>query len=113
MFKKGFMFVLAVLLALTAFGAAAQEEKVLRIGINAEVLSLDPHHVPGAIIGNRIYHLIFDQLTRTDTDGTVQPMLATAWEAVDDTTWVFTLRPDVKFQDGTTMTAEDVAYSLN
>jgi peptide/nickel transport system substrate-binding protein len=113
MVKKSLVFVLIVLLALTAFGAAAQEEKVLRIGINAEVLSLDPHHVPGSIIGNRIYHMIFDQLTRTDTTGAVQPMLATAWEAVDDTTWVFTLRPDVKFQDGTTMTAQDVAYSLN
>jgi peptide/nickel transport system substrate-binding protein len=97
-------------LALPAF---AQASKTLTIGINAEVLSLDPHHVPSAIIGARIYHLMFDQLTRTDTSGNVLPMLATEWAATDDTTWVFTLREGVKFHDGTTMTARDYAYSLN
>lgn len=40
-------------------------------------------------------------------------MLATAWEATDETTWVFTLREGVQFQDGSIMTAEDVAFSLN
>jgi peptide/nickel transport system substrate-binding protein len=106
--------VLVGVVALLAVGALAQgEAKVLTIGINAEVSSLDPHHVPGSIIGNRIYHMIFDQLTRTDAQGQVQPMLATAWENTDETTWVFTLRSDVTFHDGTTMTAEDVAFSLN
>jgi peptide/nickel transport system substrate-binding protein len=107
--------VVMVVLAL-GFGGmsvAAQEDSVFTIGINAEVRSLDPHHVPAAIIGNRVYHMIYDQLTRTDSAGQVQPMLATAWENTDDTTWVFTLRPDVQFQDGTVMTAADVAYSLN
>jgi peptide/nickel transport system substrate-binding protein len=94
-------------------GISAQDDATLTIGINAEALSLDPHHVPGAIIGNRVYHMIYDQLTRTDSAGQVQPMLATAWENTDDTTWVFTLRPDVQFQDGTVMTAADAAYSLN
>lgn len=95
------------------FSAVGQESSTLTIGINAEALSLDPHHVPGAIIGNRIYHMIYDQLTRTDSAGLVQPMLSTEWTNTDDTTWVFTLRPDVQFQDGTVMTASDVAYSLN
>ncbi len=108
--------VLAVLLLLTLLSAgalAAQEGRTLTIGINAEPGSLDPHHVPGSIIGNRIYHMIFDSLTRTDAAGNVQPMLATSWETVDDTTWVFTLREGVVFQDGSVMTAEDAAYSLN
>lgn len=111
---KWMRLILVFVVALSAFGALAQsDEKVLRIGINAEGSSLDPHHVPGSIIGNRIYHMIFDQLTRTDPQGQVQPMLATAWESTGETTWVFTLRPDVQFQDGTTMTADDVAFSLN
>lgn len=108
----GLALLIAVLLPLTLVNAQ-DEDKTLTIGINAEVLSLDPHHVPGAIIGNRIYHMIFDTLTRTDTDGVVQPMLATEWAATSDTTWVFTLREGVVFQDGTEMTAEDVAFSLN
>jgi peptide/nickel transport system substrate-binding protein len=104
------------LLALVVSGmplAAQSSPRTLTIGINAEVLSLDPHHVPGAIIGNRIYHMIFDSLTRTSPTGEVMPMLATAWEATGDTTWVFTLRAGVQFQDGSIMTAEDVEFSLN
>ncbi len=108
--------IVMLLVCALLFGAAgviAQETSTLTIGINAEALSLDSHHVPGAIIGNRIYHFIYDQLTRTDADGQVQPMLATAWSAASPTTWVFTLRPDVQFHDGTVMTADDVAFSLN
>lgn len=107
---------LAIVLAVFvgAFTAVAQDdEKVLTIGINAEVLAYDPHHVPGAIVGNRIYYMIFDALATTDAAGNVIPQLATAWENTDNTTWVFTLRPDVVFHDGTTMTAEDAAFSLN
>lgn len=101
------------LLSASSLPVFAQDDTTLTIGINAEARSLDPHHVPGAIIGNRVYYMIFDALTRTDNQGAVQPMLATAWENTTETTWVFTLRPDVKFHDGTTMTADDVVYSLN
>ncbi|XWX03091.1 ABC transporter substrate-binding protein [Aggregatilineales bacterium SYSU G02658] len=116
MLKKVSSRLIVFLLALVVSGmplAAQSGPKTLTIGINAEVLSLDPHHVPGAIIGNRIYHMIFDSLTRTSPEGEVVPMLATAWEATDETTWVFTLREGVQFQDGSIMTAEDVAFSLN
>ena len=44
--------------------------------------------------------------------GRVQPALAESWEQPDDTTYVFDLRDDVQFQDGTPMTAEDVVFSL-
>ncbi len=43
----------------------------------------------------------------------VRPMLATSWKTTDNgTTWVFTIRPDVKFSDGTPMTVDDVVYSF-
>jgi peptide/nickel transport system substrate-binding protein len=111
--KPGILLVLLLLALALPFSSAMQDEKTLTIGINAEIASLDPHHVPGAIVGNRIYNTIFDSLTRTDATGNVVPMLATEWESVDDTTWVFTLREGVVFQNGETMTAEDAAYSLN
>jgi peptide/nickel transport system substrate-binding protein len=112
-FGKLFTLLASVLLLGGLSLALAQDDTTLTIGINAEARSLDPHHVPGAIIGNRIYHMIFDQLTRTDSAGQVQPMLATEWANTEPTVWVFTLRPDVTFHDGTTMTADDVAFSLN
>ncbi len=116
MLKLGGRFVilmLAVLLGVLSAAAQENDANTLIIGINAEVLSLDPHHVPGAIIGNRVYHMIFDSLTRTGSDGSVQPMLATEWRSTSDNQWVFTLRSGVRFQDGTPLTAADAAFSLN
>lgn len=43
----------------------------------------------------------------------VEPLLATEWKTVDDTTWEFTIRDGVKFHDGSTMTVKDVVYSIN
>lgn len=45
-------------------------------------------------------------------DGSVVPGLATAWEQTSPTTWRFTLRDGVTFQDGTPFTAEAVAFAL-
>ena len=36
-----------------------------------------------------------------------------SWKAVNPTTYVYTVKPGIKFSDGTTMTAKDVAFSMN
>ncbi|MFZ4406953.1 MAG: ABC transporter substrate-binding protein [Paracraurococcus sp.] len=41
-----------------------------------------------------------------------QPMLATGWRRIDERTVEFTLRDGVKFHNGDTLTAEDVAFSF-
>jgi len=46
-----------------------------------------------------------------DKDGKLKPRLAETWEQVDPTTYTYQLRSDVKFWDGTPLTAEDVVYS--
>ncbi len=43
----------------------------------------------------------------------IVPLLATSWTNPDDSTWVFSLRPNVKFHTGRTLTATDVKYSLD
>jgi peptide/nickel transport system substrate-binding protein len=43
----------------------------------------------------------------------LQPMLATKWTpSKGGNVWTFTLRPNVKFHDGSPMTADDVVYSF-
>ncbi|MEW5991064.1 MAG: ABC transporter substrate-binding protein [Chloroflexota bacterium] len=56
---------------------------------------------------------IGETLVRAGFDGSVEPLLATEWQRTGDTTWEFTLREDVSFHDGTPVTAEAVAASLN
>nr|WP_222710407.1 ABC transporter substrate-binding protein [Quadrisphaera setariae] len=53
-----------------------------------------------------------ETLVTLDEDGDAQPLLATAWQQVDDTTWRFTVRQGVQFHDGQALTAAAVVGSL-
>lgn len=88
--------------------AAAQE---LRIGLLAEPSSIDPHY--HALTPNeQLRKHIFESMTGYDNERHIKPVLATSWRAVNSRTWEFKLRKDVKFQDGSPFTAQDVIYSL-
>ncbi len=88
--------------------ARAQE---ITIGLSSAVTSLDPHfHNLSSNINLDLN--IFDRLIDQDERQRLQPGLATAWRALDDTTWEFTLREGVSFHDGSAFGAEDVAASL-
>ena len=58
--------------------------------------------------------LIQSTLITTDADLNFKNDLATSYEASEDgMTWTFTVRDDVKFTDGTPLTARDVAFTIN
>jgi peptide/nickel transport system substrate-binding protein len=61
-----------------------------------------------------VYRNIFDNLLHRDPDTQeIIPWVAVSWEQKDPTTWAFTVRDGVKFHNGETLTAEDVAFSIN
>ena len=102
--------VLIVLLALAA-GLPVRAE-TLRVAIPALPPSLG---IPFTAVGqpsNVSWAALFDGLTQIDAKGQLQPALAISWNLVRPTTWRFTLRPDVRFHDGTALTAAAVAESL-
>jgi peptide/nickel transport system substrate-binding protein len=53
-----------------------------------------------------------ETLVKYTADGELEPMLASEWNQVEPTTWEFTLREGVTFQDGTPLNAEAVAGAL-
>ncbi len=53
-----------------------------------------------------------DYLLRLTPDWKIQPGLAQSWSNPNPTTWIYNIRPGVKFWDGHPLTAADVAYSL-
>ncbi len=58
--------------------------------------------------------LIQSTLITTNTDLEFVNDLATGYQVSDDgMQWVFTIRDDVKFSDGSKLTAKDVAFTLN
>jgi peptide/nickel transport system substrate-binding protein len=94
--------------------AATKVPVVLRMARNAE----PGIFVPWLIDDNPALFLlanVYDGLLRVTKDGAgVEPALATRWEtSADGLTWTFTLRPGVKFSDGTPLTSNDVKVSLD
>jgi peptide/nickel transport system substrate-binding protein len=56
--------------------------------------------------------LIFDALVKKDAQYNLAPWLATSWEQPDALTWVFHLRDGVHFQDGRSLEAADVVWTI-
>lgn len=92
--------------------AGPPEGGTLRVGLPVTVVTLDPH---GRASADRptltIVQHFMDTLVLRDGDRFL-PRLATAWESPDPLTWVFQLREDVEFHDGTPFRASDVVASL-
>ncbi|MBM3504555.1 MAG: hypothetical protein FJX65_11840 [Alphaproteobacteria bacterium] len=65
----------------------------------------NPSSHAGAIT-NYTYAAIFDALTKVSATGDTIPDLAESWRNIDTNTWRFTLRPNVKFQNGEALTAQ-------
>jgi peptide/nickel transport system substrate-binding protein len=101
-----------VLLALASAAPVSQVSAAeLRVGLGSTVTAIDPlFYVIGS--NSALARNIFDALINQDDQQHLTPALATAWRAIDDTTWEFTLRQGVTFHDGTPFTAEDVAASI-
>ncbi len=91
--------------------AAPTKDTLTVMGIQKSE-GLDP---VGSTGGDSVaYSALFDRLTKYNDDFSIAPLLAESWKADDDGVTVdFTLRTDVKFHDGTAMTADDVVYSFN
>jgi peptide/nickel transport system substrate-binding protein len=81
--------------------------------ISSPYITLDPssEYSNGIMVLQNVY----ETLTRyNDQTKAVEPMLATEWNSNDEgTEWVFTLRDDVTFHDGTKMTAANVVNSID
>jgi peptide/nickel transport system substrate-binding protein len=102
----------AAALAATTFAVApAAIAKDLTIGLAASTTSMDPQfYVVGP--NSAMARNIFDGLVNQDDHQQIRPALAVSWKTLDDTTWEFKLRDNVKFHDGSAFTAEDVVASI-
>lgn len=87
----------------------------LRVMTRMSLSSLDPSDAsqPDSIFRGDLDRLLFDTLVTIDDFGRIQPALAISWKAqAGNRAWEFTIRPDVKFDDGSPLTPTAVATSL-
>jgi hypothetical protein len=101
---------LPILLA-AALGAGALDAKTLRWASQGDILTFDPMG-QNESLNNTFNDYVYEGLVRYNKQFVPEPALATSWTKLDATTWRFVLRRNVRFHDGTPMTADDVVFSF-
>lgn len=100
--------------ALTGWARGAAGSDVLTIAQGNDILSLDPANHENNSTESALIN-IYDYLVRKEFPNgemTFLPSLAKSWSSPDLITWVFELRDDVKWHDGTPFTADDVKFTI-
>ena len=103
----------ALVLALAPAGADAQKKQVV-VGLNQDPDILDPT-LARTYVGRIVFSHICEKLYEIDEKLNIYPQLAAEMPQYSDggRTMTIKLRPGVKFNDGSTMTAEAVRFSLD
>ena len=79
--------------------------------MQGDSLTLDPHaqnEGPTTQVSRQVY----EALVQRGLDMKIGPALSTKWRTTNPNTWIFDLRKDAKFSDGTGMTSADVVFSI-
>ncbi|MBI5365936.1 MAG: ABC transporter substrate-binding protein [Planctomycetes bacterium] len=103
----------AVAATLPAARAEGDGAKTLLYGRGADSANLDPHDIDdGESV--KVCNQIYEGLVTYAEDGpAIVPCLATAWKVdAQGTRWEFSLRPGVRFHDGTPCDAAAVAFNF-
>jgi peptide/nickel transport system substrate-binding protein len=91
---------------------SAEAATALTLGLSGPVRSLDIAR--GFDIQSAVaYSLFLETLVTFDANLHLIPSLAKSWRQKNATTYIYEIRPGVKFSDGSTLTAQDVAFSLS
>lgn len=105
--------ILAAGLAFGNVAVAGPQDDTLRAAMAGEILNLD------YLYTTRREYIILAQLTdatlftMNPENQQIEPGVALSYEFIDDKTIEVQLRDDVRFHDGTLLTAADVAYTYN
>jgi peptide/nickel transport system substrate-binding protein len=101
-------FAVALLAALSLGAAQAQ---TLRWASQGDLQTMDPDSRNESLT-NSLNGQVYETLTGRDKQLNIVPALATEWQQTGPLQWRMKLRANVKFHDGTPLTAEDVVFSM-
>ena len=104
-------FIKILLAFFIAFAPTQTFAKTIKWSMQGDSLTLDPHaqnEGPTTQVSRQVY----EALVTRGLDMKIGPQLATEWRTQGPNTWIFKLREDVKFSDGTPFTSEDVVFSI-
>lgn len=87
------------------------EQKPIQIALPQDMLSFDPIKTTD-IFSEAVLRCVYTSLYDFDENLQLRPKLVKTAEAVDDHTWRVTIHENVKFQDGSALTTDDVIFSI-
>jgi len=96
-------------LSLTSLSAA--QAATITIGTDVDAGTLDPR-LARDTTAYRATDLLFSGLVHLTPSLEAKPDLAESWENPNPTTWIFKLRPNLKFSDGSPLTSADVVFTF-
>jgi peptide/nickel transport system substrate-binding protein len=104
---------LAIALLVADPGAAQEPQPggALRVGLQGDFTTLDPHMSTSAV-DRDVYYQLYNTLVALDPKLNIVPELAESWEQPDPLAYVFRLRKGVKFHDGTDFNADVVRWNV-
>jgi peptide/nickel transport system substrate-binding protein len=101
---------LSIVIALL-LGTLTLAQGELVVGLQGDITAVDPAFAYD-FTANPVVCQITEGLLKFENGETLAPNLAERWENPDPLTYIYYLRQDVTFQDGTPMTADDVIFSM-
>ncbi len=94
-------------------GAAQVRGGTMRIGLDADNTTMDPHRSTAAV-DRQVYNNVYGKLVDIDAKFGIVPQLARSWEIRNGgLTYVFNLRQGVKFHDGSDFNADIVKWNFD
>jgi peptide/nickel transport system substrate-binding protein len=109
--QKLFALLLVLTLGISGCTATAAKTNQIAIGVLGEPSTFNP-------VLNNVATAYFDYTSESlvdsngDGKGTIKPALAESWQ-IDGNTITFTMRPNLKWSDGSPLTVDDVLFSYN
>ena len=82
------------------------------MALNSDIIGIDPHGGSAGVDRN-VYTTIYNGLVAPDKNLNIVPDLAESWTTPDPRTYIFKLRPDVKFHDGTACDVDAVKKNFD
>lgn len=87
------------------------EKKSIKIALTQDILSFDPM-LTSDIYSEAVLRCIYTTLYDFDENLEIRKKLVKTEKNIDDYSWRFEIHDDVKFQDGSKLTVDDVVFSI-
>ncbi|MCW5850817.1 MAG: peptide ABC transporter substrate-binding protein, partial [Anaerolineae bacterium] len=98
--------------AISLAGVEVGKGGTLRYNLGTYPDTLDPHQA-SQLEEVQVVRMLYEGLTKLDANLNVVGAAAESWRVAEDgITWTFTLRPGLKYSDGTPLTAANFEYAL-